>query len=714
MRKTSRKTKSGNRVEDITKEIEAFLKRNPLASFKKRQLAKILRYTSEHEYSRFKQALRQLEGNGRLQQTGRRKLAASQRIETAVGRLSFDRDGNIMVEPEAPLGDEELKLRMVVSPSGLGEAKPGDRVRVNVVGGSGRVLIAKVSEVLEREEKKIVGTVERLGSAFKITVRDRDLPGSIDVSRKKLNGAGEGDKVVAKLLVDRYSGYSAEVVNVLGQAGDPEVELQGIAAQFNLRRDFTRDVIREAEAIREEIPAEEVASRLDLRDELICTIDPEDARDFDDAVSLKRISEDQFELGVHIADVSHYVREGSALDTEAYRRGTSVYLTNGVIPMLPHNLSNGICSLNPDVERLTYSVIMTIRPTGAVVDYRFAKSVIRSKRRFTYEEVQKIIETGKGDHASMILEMDKLAKTLNRIRSRAGSIDFDLPEAKFVFDDLGRPVEIIKKQRLDSHRLVEEFMLLANKMVAMHIGRHGVKAKPFLYRIHDVPDPDRIRELAVFVSHFGHTLNYDGTVGQKQLQRLLKSVEGRPEEYLINDIVLRSMAKAVYSEKNIGHYGLAFKYYTHFTSPIRRYPDLVVHRLLHEYESGKEVADPRGLKKKIADTCKLSSEAERRAVEAERESVKIKQAQFMMEHLGDEFDGTVSGITSFGMFVEADDLLVEGLVHVREMDDYYNFVQGQFQLRGRRSGKVYQLGDRVRVKVLRVNMERHEIDFALC
>ncbi len=714
MRKTSRKIKSGNRVEDITKEIEAFLKRNPLASFKKRQLAKILRYTSEHEYSRFKQALRQLEGNGRLQQTGRRKLAASQRIETAVGRLSFDRDGNVMVEPEAPLGDEELKLRMVVSPSGLGEAKPGDRVRVNVVGGSGRVLIAKVSEVLEREEKKIVGTVERLGSAFKITVRDRDLPGSIDVSRKKLNGAGEGDKVVAKLLVDRYSGYSAEVVNVLGQAGDPEVELQGIAAQFNLRRDFTRDVIREAEAIREEIPAEEVASRLDLRDELICTIDPEDARDFDDAVSLKRISEDQFELGVHIADVSHYVREGSALDTEAYRRGTSVYLTNGVIPMLPHNLSNGICSLNPDVERLTYSVIMTIRPTGAVVDYRFAKSVIRSKRRFTYEEVQKIIETGKGDHASMILEMDKLAKTLNRIRSRAGSIDFDLPEAKFVFDDLGRPVEIIKKQRLDSHRLVEEFMLLANKMVAMHIGRHGVKAKPFLYRIHDVPDPDRIRELAVFVSHFGHTLNYDGTVGQKQLQRLLKSVEGRPEEYLINDIVLRSMAKAVYSEKNIGHYGLAFKYYTHFTSPIRRYPDLVVHRLLSEYESGKEVADPRGLKKKIADTCKLSSEAERRAVEAERESVKIKQAQFMMEHLGDEFDGTVSGITSFGMFVEADDLLVEGLVHVREMDDYYNFVQGQFQLRGRRSGKVYQLGDRVRVKVLRVNMERHEIDFALC
>ncbi len=412
--------------------------------------------------------------------------------------------------------------------------------------------------------------------------------------------------------------------------------------------------------------------------------------------------------------MSHYVREGSVLDAEAYKRGTSVYLTSGVIPMLPHKLSNEICSLNPNVERLTYSVIMNIRPTGAVVDYKFAKSVIRSKRRFTYEEVQNIVDTGKGDHASTILEMNKLAKTLTRIRSRAGSIDFDLPEAKFVLDELGRPVEIIKKMRLDSHRLVEEFMLLANKTVAMHIGKHGVKAKPFLYRIHDVPDPDRIRELAVFVSHFGYDLNYDGTVGQKQLQRLLQLVEGKPEEYLVNDIMLRSMAKAVYSEKNIGHFGLAFKYYTQFTSPIRRYPDLVVHRLLHTYESGNELPDLRGVKKMLVEVCRQSSEAERHAVEAERESVKVKQTQFMMDHVGDEFEGTVAGVTSFGMFVEIDDVLVEGLVHVREMDDYYTFVQGQLQLKGRRSGKVYQLGDRVRVKVLRVNMERHEIDFALC
>ncbi|MCL5021361.1 MAG: ribonuclease R [Bacteroidetes bacterium] len=731
MRKTSRKTKSGNKLEDIRREIETFLKRNPLASFKKRQLAKILGYTSDHEYSRFKQALRQLEGKGEIRQTERRKFGPSQRVETAVGRLNFDKGGNILLEPEGSIISGDVDVRIAVSPGGLGGANPGDRVAVKIVGGSGKVLVAKVTEVLEREEKKIVGTVERVGSSYKIILRDRELPSSIDVSRKKLNGAESGDKVVARLLADKYSGYSAEVVKVLGEAGNPDVELESIAAQFNLRKDFPENVVQEAESIRDEIPEKEIATRLDLRDELVFTIDPEDARDFDDAVSLKKISEDLFELGVHIADVSHYVREGSALDAEAYKRGTSVYLTSGVIPMLPHKLSNEICSLNPGVDRLTFSVIMKMLPTGRVVDYSFAKSVIRSKRRFTYEEVQKIIETGEGDHAGAIGEMNKLAKTLTKIRNRAGSIDFDLPEAKFVLDELGRPVEIVKKQRLDSHRLVEEFMLLANKTVATHIGRHGVKSMPFVYRVHDVPDPDRIRELAVFVSHFGYNLNYDGTVGQKQLQRLLQSVEGKPEEYLINDITLRSMAKAIYSVKNIGHYGLAFKYYTQFTSPIRRYPDLIVHRLLFAYESDKGLQDAQAMRKMLADVCKVSSEAERRAVEAERESVKVKQVQYMQDHVGDEFEGTIAGVTSFGMFVEVDDLLVEGLVHVREMsrsslsksdmrdgarrsDDYYTFVPGQFQLKGRRSGKVYQLGDRVRVKVLRVNMERRELDFALC
>ncbi len=713
MKKTSRKTKTGNKIGDIRGEIQAFLKRNPAFTFKKRQLAKRLGYTSEHEYARFKQALRQLEQEGGVRQNGRRKFGGEQKIETVTGHLGFERNGSLALSPDDLRSDGEVKVKFIVSQGGVGSAKPGDKVQAKVVGGTGKTLFVKVTAILEHEQTTVVGTVERFGGTYKILLRGRDLPASVEVSRNKLAGAREGDKVVARLLVDKYNGYYAEVASVIGKAGDPAVEVASIAAQFGLRKDFPRDVVAEARAVTERISREEIAGRLDLRKETIFTIDPEDARDFDDAVSLKRISGELYELGVHIADVSHYVREGSPLDQEAYKRGTSVYLTNGVIPMLPHELSNEICSLNPDADRLAYSVIMQIRPTGGVVDYRFAKSVIRSKRRFTYEEVQRVIDTGKGDFADTIKEMNKLAHILTGIRSRAGSVDFDLPEAKFVFDELGRPVEIIKKMRLDSHRLVEEFMLLANKTVAMHIGRHGVRSKPFLYRVHDVPDPERIRELAVFVSHFGYDLNYDGSVSQKQLQRLLHSVEGKPEEYLINDIMLRSMAKAVYSEKNIGHYGLAFKYYTHFTSPIRRYPDLVVHRLLNSYETGAETGNPRDLGRKLAEVAVSSSEAERRAVEAERESVKAKQAQYMMEHIGDEFEGTVSGITNFGMFIKVDDVLVEGLVHVREMDDYYEFIPGRFQLKGRRSGRTFQPGDRVRVKVLRVNMERHEIDFAM-
>ncbi len=728
MKRTLRRTKSRT-VGDVREEIRTFLKRNPLLSYKKRQLAKLLGYTSEHEYARFKQALRQLEQEGEVHPTGRRKLGTPQQPEALTGRLGINKGGSIFFTPDSPTFGGDAKVRFIVSRSGIGDANPGDRVRVEAVGGSGKTIIVRVIEVLEHEKKEIVGIIERTGSSYKLLTRNKSLPTAVDISRMKLGGAREGEKVLARLIVDSYGGYSAEVESVFGRAGDPNVELESIAVEFDLRMDFPHDVLSEAESIPDDISDRDIAGRLNLRNETVFTIDPENAKDFDDAVSLKKISDEVYELGVHIADVSHYVRPGGALDAEAYKRGTSVYLTSGVIPMLPHKLSNEICSLNPNVDRLAYSVIMKVHPTGKVIDYRFGKSVIRSKRRFTYEEVQKIIETGKGDFAEVILEMNGLAKKLTKLRNRSGSIDFDLPEAEFVYDELGRPIEIIKKQRLSSHRLVEEFMLLANRTVAAHIGRHGVRAKPFIYRIHDVPDPDRIRELAVFVSHFGYKLNYDGSVSQEQLQKLLQSVEGKPEEYLINDIVLRSMAKAVYSEKNIGHYGLAFKYYTHFTSPIRRYPDLMVHRLLHMYESGEEVPDARKLIENLAAISKASSEAERRAVEAERESVKVKQAQYMIDHIDDEFEGTISGVTNFGMFVEVDDLLIEGLVHVREIsrqnlligrdgarrsDDYYTFVPGEMSLKGKRSGKKFQLGDRVRVRVLRVNMERHEIDFTLC
>ncbi|MGC8595829.1 MAG: ribonuclease R [Candidatus Kryptoniota bacterium] len=654
MKKQSQKIRTKNLQEKIAEKVSAFLRKNPNATFKKRQLARLLGFKGDHEYAALKQVMREMEKSGDIKRTGRRKYGSSAA-------------GIPVVEAESP----------------------------------------------QEKETMAVGTIRRLKNAFFLVRKERDLRNAIEISRKDLAGAKEGEKVLARIKIGRTGEEHAVVVETLGNAGKPDVELRSIAAEYGLEIDFPRQVVEEAEAVTDEIPEEEIRRRLDFRNDNVFTIDPEDAKDFDDAVSIRKLGDDEYELGVHIADVSYYVRPGSALDKEAYRRGTSVYLTSGVIPMLPHKLSNEICSLNPNVDRLTYSVVIHITSTGKVIDYRIDKSIIRSKRRFTYEEVQKIIESQKGDFADEILTMNSVAKTLGKLRQRAGSIDFDLPEAKFVYDEFGRPIEIMKKIRLDSHRLIEELMLLANKLVASHIGKAGVKAKPFIYRVHDAPDPDRIKELSIFVSHLGYKLEHDGTINQKQLQKLLRSVEGKPEEYLVNDIVLRSMAKAVYSEKNIGHFGLAFKYYTHFTSPIRRYPDLIVHRLLYSYTTGQQPEDLQGLKKLVSEVSKKASEAERRAVEAERESIKVKQVQYMLNHVGDEYEGTISGITKFGFFVEINELLIEGLVPLRELDDYYIFHEKDFLVKGRRTGKVYQLGDRVKVKVVRVNMERHEIDFAV-
>jgi ribonuclease R len=479
---------------------------------------------------------------------------------------------------------------------------------------------------------------------------------------------------------------------------------------------FPPAVEREAASFPETIPAQEVAARLDLRNIACVTIDPEDAKDFDDAVSYERLPNGMIRLGVHIADVSYYVKEGSALDAEAFQRGTSVYLVNEVIPMLPERLSNDLCSLRPHTDRLTYSVLMDMTDDGVVETYTIARSIIRSSRRFTYEEVQEILERGKGEFADMLRPLHKLTQVLTRKRKKAGSIDFDTGEAKFRFDEDGLPSAIIKKVRLDAHRLIEECMLLANKVVAQHIGmvRRNEHARPFIYRVHDVPDPSRLEDLGNFVKHLGYSLDVKHGVSSLQLQRLLDKVKGTEVENVVNEVALRSMAKAVYSEKNIGHFGLAFKYYTHFTSPIRRYPDLVVHRLLHEYEKGLSAARRAELARRLPIICRQSSERERLAAEAERESVKVMQVEFMKRHVGDEFEGVIAGVTNFGLFVEINDLLVEGLVRMRDLtDDYYLFDEQRYQLKGRSRGKVYRLGDTVRVQVVSVNPERREIDFRI-
>ena len=590
--------------------------------------------------------------------------------------------------------------------AGRGKGREDDRAEGEVVA------------ILERTISTVTGRLEAGRASFFVVPDDERIPRDIYVAREDSLGAKPGDKVVVRLLdwTDEQLNPEGQITEILGTAGDARVEVLSVARTFGLPAHFPPAVEKEAAALGTSITGEEIRCRVDCRRITCVTIDPEDAKDFDDAVSYEPLPGGSARLGVHIADVSHYVRPGTALDGEAYARGTSVYMVNEVVPMLPERLSNDLCSLRADVDRLTYSVFMDIAPDGAVERYSIGKSVIHSARRFSYEEVQKVIDAGKGEHAEIILPLFNLSRVLLKRRRKNGSLDFDTGEAKFQFDAEGLPSRIVKKIRLDAHRLIEECMLLANQTVARHIGaqKKETEVKPFLYRVHDLPDPVKLQELAGFVKQFGYSLEAKNGVPSRELQKLLDKVEGSEVENVINEVALRCMAKAVYATKNIGHYGLAFTHYTHFTSPIRRYPDLVVHRLLEEYGKGVTGARLEEIRKVLPDIARQSSERERRANDAERASVKVMQVEYMKRHVGDEFAGVITGVTNFGLFVEINDLLVEGMIPVRELsDDYYVFDEKQHSLRGRSRGKVYRLGDPLRVQVLSVNAEARKIDFSI-
>ena len=597
-------------------------------------------------------------------------------------------------------------------------AMNNDRVRIAYYARRrGKTAEGEVLEVLERANDTFVGTLEVTKSYAFLLTENRTLANDIFIPKDKLKGGKSGDKAIVKIIEwpDKAKNPIGQVIDILGRSGENNTEMHAILAEFGLPYNYPKNVEAAADKIPDEIPAEEIARREDFRDVTTFTIDPKDAKDFDDALSIRSLGGGQWEVGVHIADVTYYVKEGSVIDKEAEHRATSVYLVDRTIPMLPERLCNLLCSLRPDEEKLAYSVIFVLNDKAEVLQSRIVHTAIKSNRRFTYEEAQQIIETGEGDYKFELLELNRLAKQLREKRFANGAINFDRYEVKFEIDDKGKPLRVYFKESKDANKLVEEFMLLANRTVAEAIGQvpKGKKAKVFPYRIHDLPDPEKLDTLAQFIGRFGYKLRTAGNKSElsKSINRLLSDVKGKKEENLIETVSIRAMQKARYSVHNIGHYGLGFDYYTHFTSPIRRYPDMMVHRLLTKYldEHGRSVSE-----KKYEALCEHSSAMEQLAANAERASVKYKQVEFMQEHVGQIYDGVISGVTEWGLYVELNENKCEGMIPIRDLDDdYYEYDEKNYCLRGRRKKHTYSLGDAITVQVARANLEKKQLDFAL-
>ena len=587
-----------------------------------------------------------------------------------------------------------------------------------------------VKSVISRAVTTIIGTLTKANRKFLLKPDNRKILPEIIVPIRNSAKATDGQKVlVGELDFSKEGVIQAKVLEVLGQAGDSAVEVSAIARSRGIDETFDVKLLDFAASIREGITAEDLKDRLDIRDKIVFTIDPVDAKDFDDALSIEKLDDGLYSIGVHIADVSHYVPENSPLDREALKRATSVYLVDRVIPMLPARLSEQVCSLNPGVDRMAFSVFFTMTADGEVRKHEFHKTVIHSKRRFAYEDVEEILKKGKGDYVTELQLLDRISVILREKRFKHGGLDFETEEVRFKLGTKGEPLEVIKKERLGSHRLIEEFMLLANRKVAKYLTKtfseNKKEPQPVIYRVHDSPQQEKVLILANFVKRLGFDLKLNRgkegpIVSAPVLRQLLQQVKGTNIEFLVNELVLRSMSKAVYTGDNVGHYGLGFEHYTHFTSPIRRYPDLIVHRLLFEYEAlrkkRKKISTQRlaELADKIRTVCQISNEREKSAVEAERESIKLKQVEYMDSHVGKVYPGIISGATDYGIYVRMVDFAIEGMVHMRNLtDDYYEYDEATYSLIGKRRKKRLQIGQRVKVKVNSVDINRRTIDLVL-
>ena len=662
--------------------------------------------------------LYQLAKEGVLLEVNKGKFKASPKYmekgkkmaQVITGRVDMKQTG------KAYIITDELLEDIRISANNTGHALHNDLVKVRLFPKrKDKKLEGEIIEIIERAKTTYVGTVQ-LSKNFAFLVADsKSMPVDIFIPLEHIMGATEGDKAIANITewLPQSKNPYGKITEVLGRPGDNEVEMHAILAEHGLPAIFPTEVEKEAGAIPIEISEEDLTEREDFRQVTTFTIDPYDAKDFDDALSLIQTENNEWQVGVHIADVTHYVRPGTLIEQEAIQRATSIYLVDRTIPMLPEILSNNVCSLRPDEEKLTFSAVFNINEKAKISKTWIGKTIIRSDRRFTYEEVQDIIEKGQGEFHTEISILNKLAQQLRLRRMKEGAIDFDRQEVKFKLDEQGKPVGVYLKEQKDAHKLIEEFMLLANKAVAEKIGKPSGKkqVKPFVYRIHDHPNLEKLSILAEFVSKFGYKIKTDTRKNiAESFNRMLHDSQGKGEENLIETLTLRSMAKAAYSTNNIGHYGLAFDYYTHFTSPIRRYPDMMVHRLLYKYSKGSPAVN----QDEYESLCKHASAMEIKAQEAERDSIKYKQVEFMSDKLGMEFDGLISGVSKWGIYVEIKENKIEGMVRLADLeDDYYSLDEENHQVIGNNKRKHYKLGAPIRVKIKRANLLKKELDFEI-